>query len=173
MSRSIESWFDVRVDNALEGGLKLGQAALDYLLEDLNRRGRVMAQEIADAPPETAVRMLTRLREQSGATEITLLSGTGRVIATASRDIGVLMPNLPSSSALREARQKNGYAAIEPATDEGLLLRVIVPVAAFNLADESRYLQIFATAPQQLAENAEKCKTAGATIRSCRCRARG
>jgi nitrogen fixation/metabolism regulation signal transduction histidine kinase len=156
VSKSIESWFDVRVDNALEGGLKLGQAALDYLLEDLNRRARTMAQEVADAPPETAVRVLTRLREQSGVTEITLLSGNGRVIATASRDIGVLMPNLPPAGALREARSKNGYAAIEPATDEGLLLRVIVPVATLSIAAEPRYLQLFTTAPPQLAENAEK-----------------
>ena len=32
---SIESWFDVRVDKALEAGLALGRNALDYLLADL------------------------------------------------------------------------------------------------------------------------------------------
>ena len=31
IGRSIESWFDVRVDRALEGGLNLGRNALDYL----------------------------------------------------------------------------------------------------------------------------------------------
>ena len=34
MAKSIESWFDVRVDNALEGGLNLGRNALDYLMLD-------------------------------------------------------------------------------------------------------------------------------------------
>ena len=35
---SIESWFDVRVDRALEGGLKLGRSALDYLLKELDKK---------------------------------------------------------------------------------------------------------------------------------------
>jgi nitrogen fixation/metabolism regulation signal transduction histidine kinase len=156
VSKSIESWFDVRVDNALEGGLKLGQAALDYLLEDLDRRAHTMAQEVADAPPEAVVRVLTRLREQSGVTEITLISGSGRVVATASRDVGVLMPNLPTTTVLREVRLKKSYAAIETAPDEGVLLRVIVPVSAsaLSIADEQRYLQLYTAAPQQLADNA-------------------
>lgn len=155
VSKSIETWFDVRVDNALEGGLNLGRAALDYVLEDLNRRARVMAQEIADAPPAAAGRVLTRLREQSGVTEITLLTGTGRVVATASRDVGMLMPNLPAAAALRDARLKKNYAAIEPAPDKGLLMRVIVPVASIALADEQRFLQLLTAAPKPLADNAE------------------
>jgi hypothetical protein len=36
--KSIESWFDVRVDKALEGGLNLGRNALDYLLADLSEK---------------------------------------------------------------------------------------------------------------------------------------
>src|SRR5947207_8068112 len=34
LGKSIESWFDVRVDRALEGGLNLGRSALDYLLKE-------------------------------------------------------------------------------------------------------------------------------------------
>ena len=155
VSKSIESWFDVRVDNALEGGLNLGRAALDYLLEDLNRRARVMAQDIADTPPETTVRVLTRLRDQSGVSEMTVLTGSGRIIATVSRDIGALMPNVPGTSILREARLKKSYAAIESAGDKSLLLRVIVPVSSFTLADEQHFLQLYTQAPKQLADNAE------------------
>ena len=33
--RQIESWFDVRVEKALESGLHLGRSALDSLLSDL------------------------------------------------------------------------------------------------------------------------------------------
>src|SRR5436190_941779 len=35
LAKSIESWFDVQVDHALEGGLRLGRAALDALLADM------------------------------------------------------------------------------------------------------------------------------------------
>jgi nitrogen fixation/metabolism regulation signal transduction histidine kinase len=35
LGKSIESWFDVKVDQALEGGLSLGRAMLDNRLEEL------------------------------------------------------------------------------------------------------------------------------------------
>ena len=35
LTRSIESWFNVKVESALDGGLKLGQKALDIMLSDL------------------------------------------------------------------------------------------------------------------------------------------
>jgi nitrogen fixation/metabolism regulation signal transduction histidine kinase len=155
VSKSIESWFDVRVDNALEGGLNLGRAALDYVLEDLTRRAHTMALELSDASPEDAVRMLTRMREQSGVSEITLLSASGKVVAMASRDIGMLTPNLPSAETMREARLKKGYARIEQAGDKGYLLRVMVPVVSTALTVEPRFVQLFTPAPRQLAENAE------------------
>ena len=38
LGKSIESWFDVRVDRALEGGLNLGRNSLDYLLKDTTNK---------------------------------------------------------------------------------------------------------------------------------------
>lgn len=48
VSRSIESWFDVRVEAALESGLNLGRTALDSQLTDLEAKARGIALEIAD-----------------------------------------------------------------------------------------------------------------------------
>ena len=48
LSRSIESWFDVRVDTALSSGLNLGQAVLDNLQRELARKADSMAQTLAE-----------------------------------------------------------------------------------------------------------------------------
>ena len=48
LTKSIETWFDVRVEKALESGLDLGRSALDYLLVDLTDKGRSMALELGD-----------------------------------------------------------------------------------------------------------------------------
>ena len=48
--KSIESWFNVRVDTALESGLQLGRAALDMLLDQLAAKADRMAQELETAP---------------------------------------------------------------------------------------------------------------------------
>ncbi|MCZ7010021.1 PAS domain-containing sensor histidine kinase, partial [Salmonella enterica] len=40
VSRSIESWFDVRVETALEAGLNLGRSTIDSALADLQAKAR-------------------------------------------------------------------------------------------------------------------------------------
>jgi nitrogen fixation/metabolism regulation signal transduction histidine kinase len=50
VSRSIESWFDVQVEGALEAGLNLGRTSLDTLASDLSSKARVAAGQISDIP---------------------------------------------------------------------------------------------------------------------------
>jgi nitrogen fixation/metabolism regulation signal transduction histidine kinase len=159
LAKSIESWFDVRVDKALEGGLNLGRAALEAMLSDLRRKAGAMALELSDVPGAQQTLALSRLREQVGAEEALLLTSGGRVLGSASRETVRLMPSMPPAAALRQARQSRGYSAIEPLGDRGLLLRVIVAVDALSLAEEARLLQLTQPVPQVLAEQAESVQS--------------
>ncbi len=47
IGKSIESWFDVRVDRALEGGLNLARSALDYLLQRDDEQGNAARADAA------------------------------------------------------------------------------------------------------------------------------
>ena len=49
VSRSIESWFDVRVEGALDAGLNLGRGTLDALVGDLATKTRLAADRLGDA----------------------------------------------------------------------------------------------------------------------------
>ncbi len=62
--KSIESWFDVRVDGALEGGLNLGRSALDYLQGELTAKAESMALDLAGG--KSVAVQINRLREQAG-----------------------------------------------------------------------------------------------------------
>ena len=155
MAKSIESWFDVRVDNALEGGLNLGRTALDLLLTELHDKARRMALELSDKTPAQQVVLLNRLREQAGVNDALLLSSGGKVIASASRGVGKLLPDMPSAAIQRQARQNRAYAALEGAPDQGLSLRVLVPVAALSIAEDERLLQLLQPVPPTLARDAE------------------
>ena len=42
LTRSIESWFNVKVESALDGGLSLGQRALDIMLVDIEEKAENM-----------------------------------------------------------------------------------------------------------------------------------
>jgi nitrogen fixation/metabolism regulation signal transduction histidine kinase len=158
LAKSIESWFDVRVERALEGGLNLGRAALDVMLNDLLLKAHVMALDLSDAPPAQQPALLKRLREQAYVDDALLLTSRGDVLASAGLSADRLLPP-PSALALREARQVRGYGAVEAVGEKGLLLRVIVALEKSRAAGEPRLLQITHRVPQGLAEQGESVQS--------------
>ena len=157
--KSIESWFDVRVERALEGGLNLGRAALDTMLNDLLLKARVMALDLAEGAESRHAVVLNRLREQAYVEEVLLMNAEGEILASASRGAGGDSPPAPSAQALREARRVRGYSAVEPVGDKGLMLRVIVSLEAPRPGGELRLLQLTHWVPQTLAEQGESVQS--------------
>jgi nitrogen fixation/metabolism regulation signal transduction histidine kinase len=156
LNKSIESWFDVRVDNALEGGLSLGQSMLDNLLQDLVKKGEVMAQALADNPTSSEhLTQLNRLREQVGVQEATLFSGRGKMLAVASSEPGSFLPELPTAAILRQVRQQQPYTEIKTLPGKGMYLHVVVPVNVLTLSEDMRILQLMQPVPERLSRDAE------------------
>ena len=159
VARSIESWFDVRVEKALEGGLNLGRTTLDNLLKDLTKRAESMATSLAVRPAAEHVAALNTLREQAGAQEATLFTQRGKIIVFSGSERTGLIPDLPGPAVMRQLRQQQTYSAIEAVPDKGLYLRVLLPVNPISLTEEARVLQLLQRVPQQLALDAEIVQT--------------
>jgi nitrogen fixation/metabolism regulation signal transduction histidine kinase len=155
LTRSIESWFDVKVDAALEGGISLGQQAIDQMAIDLQNRARAMAAELGDRSPGQLATGLERLRERTGVQEAVVVSAVGTLLASASEDVTQLIPELPAVQALRQARTNRGYTGIDGASGRPLSIRVIVPVDGRGLADETRFLQVRQNVPASFGKSAE------------------
>lgn len=153
LTRSIESWFNVKVEAALEGGLNLGRTALDIMLTDVKQKGENMAISLAFQPTKSRS-ILNDLREKSGIQDATLLTVQGRILEVSSSDSASFLPELPSITQLRLAR-KNAIGSIEPIDNKGLYLRVLVPVTVQDLAGETRILQLLQPVPKSLATTAE------------------
>lgn len=188
VSRSIESWFDVRVESALESGLNLGRSALESSLADLNAKARNMALQLADTSDSSRVTQLSRLRDQGLMQEATIVSANGRLIATDGGRLGALLSDLPTKTMLRQARTTRGFSAVESGAEvqesseknngqgaasfesnaldavTSLRMRVVVliPTAtnAISLKSEQRYLQLVQPVPTSLAANAEALRDA-------------
>ncbi|MBI5923138.1 MAG: HAMP domain-containing protein [Betaproteobacteria bacterium] len=159
---SIESWFDVRVDSALEGGLNLGRNVLDSQLTELASKARGMALELGDGDESGAVRAtrLNRLREQAGVKTATLLSASGQVLASSLGGLDKMLPDLPSPAQLRQGRQNRGMAQVEGDASSGLTLRVLVPVTSSELNIEARVLQLTQSVPPSIAQSAASVEAA-------------
>lgn len=154
LTRSIESWFNVKVEAALEGGVHLGQSALDSMLADLKQKGDNMSLNLAFQPTNAQLTVLNDLREKSAVQDAVLLTMQGKILAFSSNDATSFLPETPSLDQLRQARQKD-YGIIEPISGKGLYLRVLVPVNMNDIGGETRILQLLQPVPKQLSNTAE------------------
>lgn len=173
VSRSIESWFNVQVESALEAGLKLGRSALDASLQDLRAKARGVAAELSEMSDATIATRLPDLIEHEQLADAMVISSRGSVIANTTSKLSGLAPDLPSPAMLARARSREGFGAIEGDPGEGaaaagtaerLRLRVIVAIrgdgSLLSLRGQQRYLQILQPVPEQLAADADALRTA-------------
>ena len=162
VSRSIESWFDVKVEGALDAGLNLGRVTLETLSSDLATKARAAAAQVSETPDATAGLALERAREQLGATDVLLWSPAGQLIAGAGESRFQLNPDRPSTLQFRTARNQRLFTWIEgledvaPAagTPARIKALVVVPSPGIGLVGESRFLQVTQALPASLVANA-------------------
>lgn len=122
----IDSWFDVRIDQAMEDARELGQASLD-----LNQRVWLKYSEqqllSIDDTSETALSLTTaELRQQSGALELSLTELGGQIIAYSNAVTTELAPVKPDDFILQQLRDGQSYVGLARENDE-LMIRVAVP----------------------------------------------
>jgi nitrogen fixation/metabolism regulation signal transduction histidine kinase len=155
LGKSIESWFDVRVDRALEGGLNLGRNALEYLLKETTNKATQLALTLEESERGGLAASLNRASEQAGIYEAALFSSTGGVLAVGGISGSMATPEPPPPQALQRARVQKTFAVIEEAPDQ-VLLRVVVPVNSSDPNGSLRVLQVVEPVPRQLQEDAKK-----------------
>jgi len=158
LGKSIESWFDVRVDRALEGGLNLGRNALDYLLKETSNKAGQIALTLGEAAPGSLSTRLNRAAEQAGVFEAVLFSSTGNVLAVAGIGGSTAPPEPLPALALRNARLQVPYARQEESADGRLLLRVVTPVNSDDRLEPLKVLQVIEPVPKGLGQDVEKVR---------------
>ena len=162
VSRSIESWFDVKVEGALDAGLSLGRATLDSLASDLGQKTRASAAQIIDMPDASVGLSLERLRDQLGADDVILWNTSGQALAGAGNSRFKINPDRPSSVELRQAKAQGWVTSIdglEEAQTKGnaqarIKALALVPASGLGLRVEPRVLQVTKAIPPTLVNNA-------------------
>ncbi len=163
VSRSIESWFDVRVEGALTAGVSLARATLESQASETGARARTASGQLAQVPDAAAGLVLERIRDQIGATDVVLWSATGQVLSSTGQSRFDLNPERPSTQQLRAARQNGVVAHIEglddfvagaKANDARVKALALVSSASLGLLDEPRFLQVTVPLPPVLVANA-------------------
>ena len=175
VSRSIESWFDVRVESALTAGVNLGRTTVDTLAADLTSKSRLVAGQLGSVSDNGAALVMDRLREQLAATDVQLWSATGQLLAGAGESRFALNPERPTAALLRQVRAQRVVSQIEglddhpdvavgnsPQPDAKARVRVwaLVNNPGFGLTVEPRYLLVVQALPESLVTDALRVQAA-------------
>lgn len=105
VSRSIETWFDVRVESALRAGLNLGASAINLINRDTRERVQTLLQQNTSLYQWMSPLQLERWREQLGASEIVVWSIDGKALASVGTSGYSLRPERPESARMQAAQQ--------------------------------------------------------------------
>ena len=162
VTRSIESWFDVKVEGALDAGLNLGRTTLETLSLDLADKARAGAARLSDTPDLSAALPLERARDAMGADDLILWGSSGRLIAAAGQSRYQLNPELPAAQQFRAAREKRVITWIEGLDDAGAgtvnqaRIKALALVTSNELGsfNEPRYVLAVKALPDTLVANA-------------------
>ncbi|MCS0582473.1 ATP-binding protein [Massilia pinisoli] len=178
VSHSIESWFDVKIEAALDSGLNLSRAALDEALADLSANAGTVAATLAGQGGQDVSSILKRaLDDGDGMQSALVVDAGGKLVAGTAEDPRTdLAADLPTPQMLKQAAMPGGYARPEGGIDDdfreahgdqpsaldaatGLRLRVVVAVPE-PPGMAPRYLQLTQAVPVNLASNAAVLSTA-------------
>ncbi|MEF3074607.1 ATP-binding protein [Methylobacter sp. Wu1] len=156
LHQGIDSWFNVEIDKAMEDSLELSQASLDQRMRWHLRQTQQLTDKLQDASESLATLEMENLRELSEASEMTLFSRQGRIIASSSINPGDILPSLPDEHIWLQLRQHEEYVALAPVREDQLMIRVIVAVKA----EEPQYLQALYPVPVRIADLADSVEFA-------------
>jgi nitrogen fixation/metabolism regulation signal transduction histidine kinase len=167
VARSIESWFDVKVEAALDAGLNLGRVTIDVLSTDLGNNSTVAARRLAEMSDVAASLELDRISEQFSGQDAILWSSSGQLLGSAGTSRYQINPDRPTPQQLRTTRAQRQTITVEgldeavsgsvpanvPAVVKIKVLTVIQPTS-LGMTSEPRFLQLTQSLSPTLVANA-------------------
>jgi nitrogen fixation/metabolism regulation signal transduction histidine kinase len=161
VTRSIEVWFDNKVEVALDAGLNLSRSTLESLASELVTGVRNAGNNMTPALRNQWSVTLEKAREQLSASEVSLWQGNIQLVASVSESGFSLQPERPGTSEWRQVRTSGVTWRSDGLEDAGnaeafprikVLFRL--PDRGFQLDRQTYVLQVVKKLPPALVNNA-------------------
>ena len=135
INRGIDTWFNVEVETGLDDALTLSRNALAMQMRDHLSATEQIAQRLRETNSSQFIYEIGQLREEIGASEITLFGRNSRILATNS-DLSVNnVPSRVSNEIMMQIRQNRPYVSLDPLSNDTYEIRTAVPLVAENMPD--------------------------------------
>ena len=148
LTKSIESWFDVKVESALEGGLTLGQKSIDILMRDIELKGKSIAYSIGNSEPDQRDSLLTDLRVKFGIQDAVIFDQDSMIIGVSSEKNN-LIPPIPNIEDLERGGQ-GFFGRIEEVSGDQIYLKMFTPIISKSAMSKRLILQLTQPIPPSI-----------------------
>lgn len=181
INRSIESWFDERIENALSSGIQLGRATLDSLYAEQVSKAKLLAEELSSLSNEESQRLaLLKFVETKNIQSAALFNANNSELLVSAIHHSIDLKNngysnfknpfesLPVLNDLKTAKTQTVTNIFDNSNDKKneLFIRILVPLQSNSLnlnlnlnysklsnSDVPKVLQIIQQVPINVAEN--------------------
>jgi len=145
LNQSIDGWFNVEIDAAMDDALELSHASLEQRIRWNLKQSQQIAERLNGKTLAGASLGLDRVRELAAASEITLLSRKGDIVAFSGLIVSDILPSLPVTPLFLQVLQGEDHVALESINDE-LVVQSLVAIKI----DDGYYLQIIYPIPERI-----------------------
>jgi nitrogen fixation/metabolism regulation signal transduction histidine kinase len=137
ISRGIDSWFGAEIGAGLNNALNLSRIALDLRSREYLGRVEQAATKLSlplstwqGVSDQTLVQQLNALRGETGAAELAVLGGDGRVLSLSSNSLLGSSEVPVSREMLLQTAQGQSYLSLDPVSTGNYQVRIAVPLTA-------------------------------------------
>jgi len=164
----IDTWFDVKIEGALDDSLELTERALDVKMRQHLFDLEKLAKEMVLLEDSNAVygTIMDRKRESLGAYEMVLFSPDNRVRIYSGDAYDRILPHFPLDDVFRTLSARGYMYQLEPAAGDGFYSRVALTLQ-LGIEREASVLTAlfpFSENEQRLANNVEQARVQYQTI---------
>ena len=151
LTKSIESWFNVKVESALEGGLNIGQKTLDIMRKDIELKSRSIAYTLSNSEENDFSFILSDLREKFDIYDAMVIDESGKVISLASREYTDVDLKIPEKEELMIA-DTGFHGKIDVDENNQIFLKTYQSLNLRNSSNNKKYLLINQKVPDAISQ---------------------
>ena len=159
LHRGIDSWFDLRIEQALDDSLELSRLALDVRMRELLNTTEKIAEELSDTNDVELPSHIDQIRDRINADELTLLTRKGAIVVSSSEDTKSLIPDTPEETILLQLIQNNSYIGIDLIENKGLVIRAVVNVPMIGIGSTEKIIQALFPMSERMNQLSENVQT--------------
>ena len=159
LHRGIDSWFDLRIEQALDDSLELSRLALDVRMRELLNTTEKIAEELSDTNDVELPSHIDQIRDRINADELTLLTRKGVIVVSSSEDTKSLVPDTPEETILLQLIQNNSYIGIDLIENKGLVIRAVVNVPMIGIGSTEKIIQALFPMSERMNQLSENVQT--------------